>query len=163
MRLTDNQPKRPQWPSVEITHTTQQETDMTKTEIPAGAVATTPNCGVVALAATTGHTISDIMDWYRRGAGKSARWQGRLRFAELRAFILKNRMGWRAIPGARGTLKTFVDQHTATSTSRGYIVRVGNHFVAVTRGQVIDQMQSAPAADHWAANKRVSHAAEIIL
>ena len=84
---------------------------MTKTEIPAGAVATTPNCGVVALAATTGHTISD----------------------------------------------------TATSTGRGYIVRVGGHFVAVTRGQVIDQMQSAPAADHWAANKRVSHAAEIVL
>ena len=136
---------------------------MTQTEVPAGAVATTPNCGVVALAATTGHTVSDITRWYRRSAGKSARWQGRLRFVELRQFILKHRMGWRAIPGACGTLKTFVDQHTATSTGRGYIVRVGGHFVAVTRGQVIDQMQSAPASEHWASNKRVSHAAEIVL
>tara|TARA_R110000822_G_scaffold109452_3_gene239299 strand:- start:597 stop:1013 length:417 start_codon:yes stop_codon:yes gene_type:complete len=133
-------------------------------EIPSGAdyvASTIPNCGVVALAASTGHSISDITRWYR-SAGKSTRWQGRLAWADLRRFILKNRMGWRSVFGARGTLKNFVDQHTATSTGRGYIVRVGGHFVAVTRGHVIDQMQSAPASEHWAANKRVSHAAEIV-
>jgi hypothetical protein len=72
-------------------------------------------------------------------------------------------MGWVSIPGARGTLKKFIEQHTATTTDRGYIVRVGNHFVAVTRGQVIDQLQDAPAAEHWTARKRVTHAAEIVL
>ena len=134
-------------------------------EIPSGAeyvASTIPNCGVVALAASTGHSISDITRWYR-SAGKSTRWQGRLDWSELRRFVLKNQIGWVAIPGARGTLKNFVDYHTATSTGRGYVVRVGNHFVAVRRGEVTDQMQSAPASAHWAANKRVSHAAEIVL
>jgi hypothetical protein len=123
----------------------------------------TPNCGVVAIAATTGYTIGDIEQWFRRSGGKSARWKGRLCFGELRRFVLKHKMGWSPIPGARGTLKTFVEQHTATSAGRGYIVRVGGHFVAVTRGTVIDQIQAAPAAEHWAANKRVSHAAEVLV
>ncbi len=137
---------------------------MTSTgRIPSGAVASTPNCGVVAIAVLTGYTIHDITQWYRHSAGKSRQWRGRLYFHELRRFVQGHRMGWVSIPGARGTLKKFIEQHTATTTDRGYIVRVGNHFVAVTRGQVIDQLQDAPAAEHWTARKRVTHAAEIVL
>lgn len=132
-------------------------------EVPAGANKETPNCGVVALAATTGYTIEDITSWFKNNTGKTSRWKGRLSWRELQKFLSAQGIRIKEAHRPRGTLKTYVENNTVTSTDRGYIIRTGNHFVAVIRGEVIDQTECKLAADHWAARKRVSHAMEIVL
>lgn len=134
-----------------------------KNERPAGSIATVPNCGVVALAATTGYTIEDITAWFRNNLGKGPRWQGRLHWHELQKFLKAQGIGFKAAWSPSGSLKRYVEDHTVTTDDRGYIIRVGGHFVAVIGGEVIDQTECALAADHWAKAKRVSHAMELVL
>ena len=134
-----------------------------KNDRPAGSIATVPNCGVVALAATTGYTIEDITNWFRSNLGKGPRWTGRLSWRELQKFLKAHRIGIKEARRPSGSLKRYVEDNTVTTDQRGYIIRVGGHFVAVIGGEVIDQSECALAADHWAKNKRVSHAMELSL
>ena len=122
-----------------------------------------PNCGIVALAATTGHSVEDITTWFRKTYRRTNRWQGRTHFGQLLHFVRKHKgvEAKRVAPG--GSLKTWVENETALSTQRGYIARVGGHFVAVIGGKVIDQYETKPAADHWASSKRVTDAIEVKL
>ena len=121
------------------------------------------NCGIVALAATTGYTVEDITAWFRKTYRKTNRWQGRTHLGQLLHFIRKHKglAAKRVAPG--GSLKTWVENETALSTQRGYIARVGGHFVAVIGGEVIDQYETKPAADHWASSTRVTDAIEVEL
>jgi hypothetical protein len=130
---------------------------------PTGPVIGLPNCGVVALAATTGKDVEVIMAWFRGKYGYSKRWKGRLHFSQLLHFVRAHKNIKARGMNARGSLRSWVENETALSTQRGYIARVGGHFVAVIAGDVIDQYEIKPVADHWASNKRVTNAVEIVL
>lgn len=130
---------------------------------PNGAISTVPNCGPVALAASTGHDLDRIMDWMRAKYKKGHQWKGRTRMPQLLAFLKAHHIGWTPMASATGSLRTFVDQHTVQGRGVGYIIEVGGHFVTAIDGAVIDQVASAPASDHWASNKRVKRAYRINL
>ena len=121
-----------------------------------------PCCGVVAVFDCLGG-VSYREVWEHIGREKGNAWKGRTHLDELKAALLHfgakfSEMHQR---DCRGTLATWIDQHTIKD--RIYLVRVGGHFLTVKDGKIWDQIHCAiPVAHSKLKNKRVTNALEIV-
>jgi|TARA_R110002110_G_scaffold174046_1_gene376986 hypothetical protein len=124
-----------------------------KIDQPNGLVTDRPNCGVVAVAATLDLDYDVVFAHFRKS--KPHQWRGRLQNREVVAAVTALGGKIKPVPATR-SLKGWAEWNTVKGGT--YIVHVGDHFVAVRDQHVVDQVEAAPAAEHWAANKRVLHA-----
>jgi hypothetical protein len=117
-------------------------------------------CGPHAVAALSGARLVEAVEHVRRVGDYGPRWNGRSNINEL--VIALARLGWRSkVAKGRGSLASWVDQHTRASGR--YLVRVGNHFVAVVERKVCDQHTGGfkPIGETNLGRKRVTHAFEV--
>lgn len=117
-----------------------------------------PNCGPTAVAHLIGIDVEKSMGLFAEHNPErygSARWQGYSYVADC-VGVLKQHGSIEEI-AARGSLKSFVENHT-TATGE-YLIRVGGHFIAIKDRKVFDNWFEGadPANCKWP-RKRVTHA-----
>ena len=118
-----------------------------------------PNCGPTAVAHLLGISVDEVMQEFRSTYGLDKRWKGRTNWWRLCGFIRQEAYveEMKGKLSTRGTLNKWVENHT--SSHGAYLVRVGDHFLAVINQKVYDNHGvCVEPSEHWCKNKRVTHA-----
>jgi hypothetical protein len=115
--------------------------------------ASRPNCGPAAVAALAGLDVDLVMETYRHQWDLGPRWNGRSRLSRLVATAKLLGLILNPERGARGSLRTWVSSEAIPD--RRYLIRVGDHFVALIDGKIIDQDGEDRLKD--LGSKRVTH------
>lgn len=116
-----------------------------------------PNCGPASVSHLLGESVAITMDRFRSQFKRyaRARWKGYSYVADC-VSLLKMHGKIEEVTG-RGSLKSFVENHTTTTGE--YLIRVGGHFIAIKNRKVFDNWFDGadPAECKWS-KKRVTHA-----
>lgn len=121
-----------------------------------------PNCGPSSVAHLLGVDVAESMAQFSAHSPKrygARNWQGRSYLADCVA-VLKKHGKVQELKG-RGSLKSFVENHTTASGE--YFIRVGGHFIAIKNQKVFDNwFDGADPADCQWSRKRVTHAYKFV-
>ncbi len=120
---------------------------------------TQPNCGPTAAAHILGQSVESVMAEYKSTFNHGSSWKGRTNWTRLCKYLSQAGVKSKAAPTG-GSLNTWVENQT---TKEGvYLVRVGDHFLAVKGRKIFDNhAENCDPANHWCKSKRVSHAVKI--
>jgi hypothetical protein len=113
-------------------------------------------CGLHALATLLGVEVHQVISAYGAQYNKGSRWMGVTEWRHL-VKVASDRFDTRLVREAPGgSLRRWVAE---AIPGRRYLLRLGNHFVALVDGKVIDQHGRDEAEK--LGKKRVTHAAFI--
>jgi len=122
-----------------------------------------PNCGVTALAVTTGVSFAKAWQTFKAvNPGKyGKRWKGGTYTGDQIKALDRLKVSYETVKtgeflGPKLTLAKFVREHTKKDCV--YMVTTTTHVQAVLNGEVIDQAGKAPIGNFWGSRKLVKRA-----
>ena len=121
---------------------------------------TKPNCGPFALAKVLDLDVETVEQAYAKANGKGPRWRGRSNAPGLHRAGKALGAAINPVPQERKvTLATFIEWHT--TPAKRYLIRIGDHWLAIVRGVVYDQHGQGDCRFDALRRCRVTHVATI--
>lgn len=114
-----------------------------------------PNCGVTALAVTTGVSFNKAWQTFKAVNPRkyNARWKGGTYSSDQQKALEKLGVDFDTLELPKMTLANFVREHTKRDTL--YMVTTTGHVQTVLNGEVIDQCGKKPIGNFWGSRKLV--------